>query len=227
MAVPSDLFGVAYLDAESFRATAKLFGVGVAFIEYPTGSAGDTKLAHVLQAASRSVDQFCGKVFTPANITEKCRLIQPQRQFVVQNPPVAEIVSCAIRYAKEGAITIPAENVYINNQQGYCEISQIDEATIAVYESLGSEIDGPIVEVVYKSLQSVPNPIKLATGYQAGYMINRGFVDTMVPSGLGAIDLGGMALNSRKGRKESEDEDNSFSPEAAKLLAPYRRLVAA
>lgn len=228
MPVAADLFGIAYLDAESFRSSAKLFGVGMSFADYPTGAEGDTALGHVLQAASRAIEAHVGKVFTPGNLTEKHKVDRQTWQFAVNNPPVIEIVSCLLRYAIDGTLTIASSNIYINNQNGYCEIVRQDEAIHSILAAIGTEIDGPVAEIVYKSAQSIPNEIKLAAGYQAAHMINNGFVDAALPANMGAIDLGGLKINNKKGGKSSEERSAmSISPEAARLLQPHMRFVAA
>ncbi|MBS1795781.1 MAG: hypothetical protein JSS81_18140 [Acidobacteria bacterium] len=88
-----DLFGPAYLDAATFRQMAGLFGVGMAFCDYPDTDDGNLKLTQVLQAASRAIDAFCAKTFAPDDLTEQHALDLATRQFTVNNPPVVRIVS--------------------------------------------------------------------------------------------------------------------------------------
>lgn len=225
MSVDADLFGIAYLDAASFRQHAKLFGVGMALADYPTADP-DVDLNRVLQAASRAVDAFCGCDFDPADKVETHPLDPLTWQFVVNNPPVASISACAVRYAVDGTIVLNVANVYINNQGGYCEITRAIDATALIASQIGTELAGPQVEITYKSLQAVPKAVKLGTGYQAAHMINSGFVDKTVPPNFGSVDLEGLKLNNKRGNKSAEEmASSSFSAEAERVLMPYKRIA--
>lgn len=219
-------FGPAYLDAESFRLSAELFGAGMAMVKYPV-TTPDTKLENALKAASRAVDAYCGKNFLDADKTETCSFDLRTWRFAVNNPPVAEVVSCSIRYAVDGTITVPPANVFINNQRGFLEISRnLEQQLITSFTP--TELYEPVVEVVYKSLQEVPSDVALATAYQAAHMINAGFADYNLPPNMGKVDLGGMSINNKKGAKSHDEmRASSMSPDAERLLAPYRRFVAA
>lgn len=229
MTVAADLFGTAYLDAESFREHAELFGVGMSIANYPVpespSPATETKLNRVLQAASRAVDAFCGREFTAGDFVEKHILDMITWRFSVNNGPVSTISACVIRLGIESTITIPTGRLYIDNQRGYVEIAR-DMQTAIVASGTPTSINEPTVEVTYKSLQTVPSPVKLATGYQAGHMINNGFVDAAIPANFGALDLEGLVMNNKKGPKSSEEAwVSSFSPEAERLLTPFKSFV--
>lgn len=226
MPVAADAFGIAYLDAATFRSAAEMFGVGMALADYPATDPGSAKLALVLQAASRAVDAFCGRDFDPADRTETHQLDLSTWQFPVNNPPVASVSSCIVRYAIDGTIVIPVPHVYINNQKGYCEIVRAMDATVLLAAQLGTEIAGPQVEVTYKSLQSVPKAVALGTGFQAGHMINTGFVDKTLPPNFGSVDLDGLKLNNKKGNKSADEMvSGSFSADAERVLMPYKRIA--
>ncbi len=227
--MPDPLFGVAYLGAADFRPSAKLFGVEMSFVAtYPDTSPGNASLDIVLQAASRAIDAHCGRNFLAADITEKHDLNTATWQFSVNNTPVSSITSCLIRYAVDGSITIDPAKIYINNQKGYCQITWAVSALEVIVAQLGTALTEAQVEIVYKSLQAVPNEVKLATGYQAGHMINSGYVDANIPPNFGKLNIKGMDLNNRKGFKSAEDQHAaSFSPDAERLLQPFKKLVAA
>lgn len=217
MAVAEDLFGTAYLDAESFRAHAELFGVGMSFADYADD---DKKLLRVLQAASRDIDAFCCRDFSPEAKTETQTLDLTNWQFKVNNPPVIEIVSCKIRYAVDGFFNVSPDRVFVNNQKNYLEITRFADEGLAMLGSIGTEISEPQVEITYKSLQDVPKHVKLAAGFQAGHLINTGFVDKMVPTNFGKIEMGDLVMNNKKGyRTHEEQKAGSFSADAARLLA--------
>jgi len=222
-------FGVAYLGAEDFRTSAKLFGVEMSFVgNYPNDAPGNVALELVLQAASRAIDAYCGRVFTPADITENHDLDTNTWQFPVNNSPVSSITSCVIRYAVDGSITITPADVFINNQKGYCEITGAVSSLDVIVAQLGSALSSAQVEVVYKSLQSVPDAVKLATGYQAGHVINSSYVDANIPPNFGKLNIKGMDLNNRKGFKTADEQKAaSFSPDAERLLQPFKKFVAA
>ena len=227
MPVADDLFGVAYLDAESFRYNADLFGVGMALADYPAGNEGNKKLAKVLQAASRAVDAFCAREFTPENRSETHRLDRMTWRFSVNNPPISSIVSCAIRYGTDATIALDVWRVFVNNQEGYCEITRDLGGETFVAETLQS-ISAPQIEIVYKSLQNVPKAVALATGYQAAHMINNGFVDKTMPPNFGKLDLGGLSVNNKKGYRSAEEmRSGALSAEAERLLSTYRKFSAA
>lgn len=228
MPVAEDLYGIAYLDVESFRDGAALFGVGMAMCDYANDADGNAKLARVLQAASRAVDAFCSRSFTPENRTEQHALDLKSWTFTVNNPPVAEIVSCVLRYSVDGTIDIPPANVFINNQKKYCEIARRLGEAYSVLDAIGSDLNEPQIEVVYKSLQTIPVHVALATGYQAGHLINSGFVDKTLPPNFGKLDMNGISVNNKKGYRSSEEMSaGSLSPDAERLLRQEIRFSAA
>lgn len=227
MAVDANLFGTAYLDAENFRYNAELFGVGAALDKYQNDLDGNKRLDLVLQAASRAVDTFCGRDFLAADKSE-VHNFGPHWQIKPNHPPVISISSIVVRTAVDGSVSVSPSDCYINNQKGYIEITGGLNSMVGILATVGSEIDGPQVEITYKSYQSIPNEVKVGTGYQAGMMINAGYVDAMVPPNFGAVDLSGLKINNRKGAGSQEQKAQiGFSPEAERVLAPFRRLVAA
>jgi hypothetical protein len=226
MPVPADLFGTAYLDAESFREMRTFFGAQMSVASYPDTDEGNANLDRALQAASRAIDAFCGKHFLSSNITENHQLDASWR-FSVNNPPVASLVSCVLRFAIDRTMTLDIDNIYVNKQKGYCEIGRLDESVMSVAQALGNEII-PQIEVVYKSLQSVPHEVKLAAGYQTAYMLNNGFVESSAPAQMGVIDLGGLKINNVKGRRSSDEQRAlALCPEAQSLLQAHRRITVA
>lgn len=217
-------YGIAYLDTDSFRASAALFGVGMSLCNYPATNDGNAKLAFVLQSASRMIDAFCARDFLLANKVEKHPLDLSNWQFKVNNPPVIEVVSCLVRYAIDGHITIDPDKVFVNNQQGFLEIARYFEGTVQIME-IGTELNQPIVEITYKSLQSVPTNVQLACGFQAGHMINTGFVDATLPPNFGKVDMSGLSINNKKGYRSSEEMmAGSFSPEAERMLIAEKKI---
>ncbi len=226
--MPDDtLFGVAYLGVDDFRSAANLFGVELSMGAYPTGADGDLALLRVLQAASRAIDAYCGSAFTPDDITEQHVFDVTTWQFVPNSLPVISVSSCVLRYAVGGTVNINADRLYINNQNGYIEITRNLDSSLVALEVIGV-LDNPVVEITYKSLQSVPNAIKLAAGYQAGHLINSGFVDSVLPANFGKLDVGGLILNNKKGYRSTDElRSGSISADAERLLQPFQQFVAA
>ena len=225
MSIP-EIFGVAYFDAEKFRQSATLFGVGKALADYPDTDDGNQKLTFVLQAASRMIDTFCSKEFTPGDISEVHELDLETWQFRVNNPPVVSISSCVIRYAIDGVFTVQPDKIFINNQKNYMEITRMIDGSLSLLEAIGTEIAGPQVEITYKSLQSVPSKVQLATAYQAGHLINTGYVDATLPPNFGKIDMDGLSINNKKGYKSADEvKAATYSPEATELLISMRPIA--
>lgn len=219
MPVPADLFGTHYLDAESFRNMAELFGAGVSMCDYPNTTDGNAKLLRVLKAASRAIDSFTARDYSPDDKTETHRLDLSTWRFSVNNPPVVTVSSCRIYYAIDGYLQIDPSKLFINNQKGYIEITRLLEGSLHQLEVTGTEIAGPQVIVIYKSLQSIPKNVQLACGFQAGHLINSGFADKMLPPNMGKLDLGGLSINNKKHYGSAEaNQAASFSRDAERLL---------
>jgi hypothetical protein len=223
MPVDTHIFGIAYLDADNFRASQALFGVGMAMCDYPDTPEGNVKLTNVLQAASRIIESFCGKDFSPGEITEQQKFTSP-RQFRVNKFPVSSVSSLKIHYSTAAVETIQPAEVFINNQQGYLEITALNFDSVQIAAGiLSASLSEPVIEVIYKSLQSVPTSVKLACGYQAAHLINTGFVDKTLPPNFGKIDMGGLSVNNKKGyRSQEEHSAGSISAEAERLLRPFQ-----
>lgn len=217
-------YGTAYLDVESFRQSAALFGVGMSLsCDYPESTEGNTAIAFALQAASRHIDAFCARTFTPEDLKEQHLFDPATWRFQVNNPPVTEIVSCAIRYGLNSTITILPADIYVCNQQKYLEIVRRLESLTTL--EIGTELINPVIEVVYKSLQTVPANVQLACGYQAAHLINEGFVDKMLPPNFGKLDLTGLSINNKKGYKSSGEKlAETISPGAERLLISERKI---
>ena len=221
------IFGAAYLDVLNFRAAAALFGAGMAMCDYPAGS-GDSALLNALAAASRMIDNHCGRDFLPEPKNETHRLDLTNWRFQTNNPPVFQIVSCRVRYASDGYILINPDRVYINNQQNYCEITRTFDGGLTILDQIGTELAEPQVEVVYQSRQDVPANVRLACGYQTAHLINSGFVDKTLPANFGKLDLGGLSVNNKKGYKSSDEQQaGSLSAEAKRLLSGEIKFSAA
>lgn len=226
MAIDPNIFGTAYLDTENFRAGAALFGVGMSLCDYPATEDGDAKLTGVLQAASRVIDAETGLTFTPGDHAEQHHFDFATRQVKLNNHPVAQIVSFRVIFSPGSQQTFQSSDIYINNQLGYIELTDIAVGFGIITEYLSLGLTDPVAEIVYKSFQDVPQAVKLACGYQAAKMINDGYVDKELPANFGAIDLDGIKINNRKGfiNSKEQKEASVLDPTAARLLAGFKRI---
>ena len=224
MPVNPNIYGTAYLDAENFRASAAMFGTGMSLCDYPDDDDGNAKLSLVLASASRIIDRHCLRDFSPAARQETQAFDLQTWRFSVNNPPVSEIVTAALRYGADAAEPFSASQIFINNQKNYLEILRIIGGTFTIISQVGSELSEPVIEIEYKSYADIPAPVKLAAGFQAGHLINTGFVDKTLPPNFGKLNLGGLDINNKKGYRSSEEmAAGSISAEAAALLAPFQR----
>lgn len=224
----TQLFGITYLETEDFRLSQSLFGAGMAMCDYANTTEGNLRLLNVLAAASRMIDAFCGRDFSPAAKTEQQKFTNG-RQFQVNCFPVAEIIQCKIKFTTTFSETLPVTDIYVNNQAQYLEITALNQSQIAIESHLVAvALEEPVIEIIYTSYQSIEPAVRLACGYQAAHLINSGFVDKMMPPNFGKLDMSGLSINNKKGYKSAEEKSaGSMNAEAERLLAPYRSLIVA
>lgn len=228
MPVDPNIYGEAYLDAENFRLSAAMFGAGMSLCDYPDDDGGNAKLNLVLAAASRVIDRHCQRDFSPNPRSETQAFDLDTWRFSVNNPPVSEIVAVALRYGADAAEPFTTSQIFINNQKNYLEILRIIGGAFTIISQVGSELSEPVIEITYKSYADVPSTVKLATGFQAGHLMNTGFVDKTLPPNFGKLNMGGLDINNKKGYKSPEEVDaGSLSPDARRLLAGEIKFSAA
>lgn len=220
MPFDANIFGTAYLDAENFRLSAAMFGAGMSLCDYPEDETGNAKLNLVLAAASREIDRYCKRDFLPEPRTETQAFDLETWRFSVNNPPVIEIVNVALRYGADAAESFNASQIYVNNQKNFLEILRIIGGAFTIITQIGAELREPVIEITYKSSQDVPSHVRLACGFQAGHLMNTGFVDKTLPPNFGKLNLEGLDINNKKGYRSAEEVDaGSLSADARRLLA--------
>ena len=227
MAIDANLFGTAYLDAENFRANAAAFGVGMSLADYPAGNAGDQALSRVLQAASRLIDSHTGLDFSPEPRTEQHLFDFGTRRIKLNNPPVSAVNSFRVVFSPGTNQVFNSSDFYINNQLGYVELTDIAVGFGIITEYLSLGLSDPVAEITYTSYLDVPRPVKLACGYQAGKMINDGFVDKTIAPNFGQLEINGLTVNNKKGyRLKAEDiKASTLDPTAEKLLSQFKKIT--
>lgn len=230
MATPTDLFGAAYLDAADFRNYADLFGAGMALAKYPDDDVGNNKLQAALAASSRTIDSLCGRSFLPGNISEQHLFDPAVKRISVNSPPVMELVEFKVRTSPGTIMQFQVSDVYVNNQKGYVELSNLAKSEALIADLLQMGLSQPQAEIVYKSYQSVPQKIRLACGYQTAFEINSGFVNSTLPPSFGRLEIGGIKVGNVSKQKFSQDSNvsvNRVAPQLEELLAEFKKLSVA
>jgi hypothetical protein len=209
-----DIFGVIYLDPDSFIARAKSFGVDAAGL-----SADDVK--PTLALASRAVEAHMGgRTFTPDAVEEMHRWDGRTRRITVNQPPVMELESFEIIFSPgspPSSFSFAPTDVLVNNQENYLEVASLALSTGLVMTSLAS-VSEPQVVVRYKSYQTVLPAVAAAVGWAAAKFIQQAEAAAMLPAGLTRSKVGSEDL-SRK------DDDFDLPLMAKMLLRPLRAIA--
>ena len=193
----SDLFGLAYLDAQSFRNNAGLFGARIALSNFPKDE-NDSSIVTLAASASRVIDSICGRHFKPDPISENHPFDFRTRRTRVNSPPVVNLSSYAIRTGAGTVSSFPLNSLYINNEESYIELLSIALAYGLTSQILTLGMNEPQVEITYTSFQTPPAEVSLACGYVMAELANKGFVDGLVPAGFGQLKVGGITAGNAR-----------------------------
>ncbi|HEX8685728.1 MAG TPA: hypothetical protein VF654_04475, partial [Pyrinomonadaceae bacterium] len=156
-----NILGALYLSPEDFRKRASAFGARVALPE------DEDELKAHLAGASRAIDAFCGRPFSPEAVTETHRLDAETRRVSVNRPPVLELTGFTILSGPDRSFAVETSQVFVNRQENYLEVVSWG-ALIGLAAGAGSlGIIEPQAEVTYKSYQDVPQAVAAACGYAA------------------------------------------------------------
>jgi hypothetical protein len=189
MPLTSDsIFGVSYISPNEFSSHSDLFGVSVALPD------SDDKIQGFLSAATLWINANTQRNWDGTVEHDEQHLWDPNsRRIYVNFPPVSSVTTYEIfTGANVHASFDPDTAVFINGQSGYLELSALSVVGPSSALLL-TGINEPVVHIVYKSIQNIPENVKLATGYIAASMMNSGYVEAQAPGGLKDIKIGSMA----------------------------------
>lgn len=212
MPLPSDnLLGLIYLPPADFIARARSFGADVTGVEEP-------ELKATLALASRAVEAHLGgRTFVPNALFEQHRWRPETRRVSVNQPPVMELVSFAVRYAPgAGLVEYNVADVVVNNQENYLELAALGPADIGSAALVASS---PVVEVRYKSYQQVPDSVVAAVGFTAAELLHRALANEMLPAHLTGSKIGSQTLS------RSAERPPDVPHIAQMLLRPLQRIA--
>jgi hypothetical protein len=214
--MPLDLdivLGALYLSVNDFKARAKVFGVQAALPE------SDDDVKALLAAASRAIDAFCGRAFTPDVITETHRIDLRTRRIAVNQPPVQELTGYKIIAGPGMESEVELAAVYVNNQENYLELVSLQQSIVLTGDRTSLGMSEAQVEVKYKSFASVPQSVAVACGYAAAKFANLAYSSGNMPDGISRVKIGNSFDMTRQG---GEMELPAISRQ---LLAPLRRIA--
>jgi hypothetical protein len=150
-----------------------------------------TNISAYIAAASRWIDAFTGKDFTPnTDITEQHNWDPVTRRIPVNNSPILSVSDYRIFIGPSNSASFPVSALYINNQENWVELASMTAAGSLTNALLTIGLYSPVVSITYKSHNDVKPNIKLATGYILGAMINQGIMQRALPPGLQSIQIG-------------------------------------
>src|SRR5258708_7037112 len=114
------VFGICYIEPDYLSNNAAALGC-----EQAIAGLDNSQITSLIALASREVDNYCGRTFTPDPISENHRFDPATRRISVNNPPVSELISFNIRIAPKVVSTFDVDNVLINNQENYLELASL------------------------------------------------------------------------------------------------------
>jgi hypothetical protein len=214
----ASVLGSSYLDKDFFIANARTFGVQALI-----GDWSSNDVLGALTNASRMVDAFTRKSFDPAAITEQHNWNPGTRRTKVNQPPIMELISYQIRTSPGTVSTFELNTIYINNQENYVELASLSLAGSLTSQMISLGMTTPIVEITYKSYQSVPSQVAAAVGFTAADIINRSASNDLLPAGLASVKDGDMAIS----RHGLAGQSETIPDRAKDLLQIYSRIAVA
>lgn len=210
------VLGALYLSLADFKARAKVFGVRAALPE------SDDEIKALLASASRAIDAFCGRSFTPAAVVEQHRLDPATRRVSVNRPPVMGLTSYKLISGPDLSWDVDPSAVFVNNQENYLELVSLAGAIVLTQGQIMPGLVDTLVEVEYTSFAAVPQAVAVACGYAAGKFANLAYASGQVPDGLASVKLDGVAVTRDTSRPGGDLE---LPPIAKQLLMPLRRVA--
>lgn len=173
------LLGTAYMTAEDFISRAFSFGCGGPVI----AAFSEAEVDAVLASASRAIDGYTNRAFTPNPQTETQSVDFYTRRIRVDKPPVVSITSATLR-TYPTPVNLDVSQWVVNNAESYIEIPSGQLGT----NSSTHAFEYPDVGIVYVSAQTLPPTAVLsAVGFVAAEVINRNYVNKLAPPGVTEI----------------------------------------
>ncbi len=218
----ADILGVGLIDTDFFIENARIFGCGAIIEDW-----NRDQVEGIIALASRAVEAYCGRDFTPDTIAEMHKWNPRTRRITVMQPPVSELVSYNILVGPNGPrASFPITDIFINNQENYLELSSLAFANTLVEPVMSLGILEPQVEVTYKSYQSVPTGVRAAVALTAAEGISKSNGADILSLGLSSMKIGDMSVT-RSGAVAQES--GMMVPQRAQklLLQNVSRVVVA
>jgi hypothetical protein len=218
------ILGAAYIDPEAFALRAHIFGAGMSI-----QNATRESLLALAAAASREIDAVCGRGFGPEVQKETHRWNSNTRRIFVNAPPVVELQVFRIRVgARSAVVEFQSEDVYYNPQAKYLELVAFSTGDYMLAPYLQMDLIEAQVEIEYKSFETVPEKVVMATGYTMGQLANDGFVNQILPPGFGELQIGGTKIRNQTSKGNVTVHSNlivnRIPPIARDLLSEFIRL---
>ena len=219
MATTSDsVLGLSYMDAADFTLRAGAFGCSAVMANFTSDY-----ITAIMAVASRAVEAHCGRDFTPGDRVEQHVWNYTTRRIKLNAPPVASVSSYKIIVGPGLSANISTSSIYVNNQENYIEVALLALAGTLVSPIATLGLQTPIVEITYKSLQTVPQSVIAATGFTAADIINESASNMSLTPGLKTIKIEGLEVT--KDNRRYGVTDWPLPPMARMLLSGVTRLA--
>ena len=198
--VSDSILGTIYLDATAFLNSAGIYGCA-----RPVAAYTNTQVISLLALASRQVDAFTLREFTPGTITENHTYSPNTRRIFPNQPPVMSLISYAIQLTPGAApapVTLtPVINGYgggsdygvsyggviYNRSENYLELDTLASIATLTPQLVSLGMLEPQVIIQYQSYQAVPAGVQGATGYIAAQIANNARLAGLLIPGLQSI----------------------------------------
>ncbi|MGB9180066.1 MAG: hypothetical protein WCB68_12535 [Pyrinomonadaceae bacterium] len=214
MTLSSDqVLGASYLSPQDFLDRAEFFGAQVSIADKTAQG-----LQSLAASASRAIDAYCQRGFSPSAITERHTWNGARRRVSVNQSPVMTLQSFVIIAALDHEIEIPVADILINNTRNFLEVTPAGAELISSGSDNNTDLLEAEVEVVYLSYQSIPAKVSTACGYTMAKMANEAYSSAQVPDGLTRIRLDGVMDVQRR---TTTDDTDLLPPIAKALLREY------
>jgi hypothetical protein len=198
-----------------------------AFFGAQTAIAGQTaeELVPLAAMASRAIDAYCGREFSPAPIIETHQWNPHTRRISVNQPPVMTLQSYQLITGPGQEFSFNVSQVLVNNQENYLELATLAGVEEVVFEMLAGVME-PQVKVTYLSYSSVPQKVVVACGFTMAKMANDALAAAMLTPGLTMEKVEGATEIRRAPSGKGAGEVPEDLPQMARLLLADSKRIA-